>query len=35
MIQFLVVMLATFYVMVNIATDILVLLVTPRRRYPR
>jgi peptide/nickel transport system permease protein len=34
-IQFLVVMLAVFYVALNIATDVIVLLVTPRRRAPR
>jgi peptide/nickel transport system permease protein len=34
-IQFLVLTLAVFYVFVNIATDVLVLLVTPRRRLPR
>jgi peptide/nickel transport system permease protein len=34
-IQFLVLALAVFYVFVNIATDVLVLLVTPRRRLPR
>lgn len=35
MIQFLVVLLAIGYVLLNIATDIAVLLVTPRRRLPR
>ena len=34
-IQFLVLLLAAFYVVVNIVTDVLVLLVSPRRRYPR
>jgi peptide/nickel transport system permease protein len=34
-IQFLVLVLATFYILVNITTDVLVLLVTPRRRLPR
>src|SRR5215467_8215328 len=34
-IQFLVLLLAAFYVLVNIVTDVLVLLVSPRRRYPR
>jgi peptide/nickel transport system permease protein len=34
-IQFLVLLLAAFYVVVNIGTDVLVLLVSPRRRYPR
>ena len=34
-IQFLVLILAAFYVVVNIVTDVLVLLVSPRRRYPR
>jgi peptide/nickel transport system permease protein len=34
-IQFLVLALATFYILVNITTDVLVLLVTPRRRLPR
>jgi peptide/nickel transport system permease protein len=34
-IQFLVLALAVFYVFVNITTDVLVLLVTPRRRLPR
>jgi peptide/nickel transport system permease protein len=34
-IQFLVLILAAFYVFVNIVTDVLVLLVSPRRRYPR
>lgn len=34
-IQFLVLMLAAFYILVNIATDVLVMLVTPRRRLPR
>jgi peptide/nickel transport system permease protein len=34
-IQFLVLLLAAFYVFVNIVTDVLVLLVSPRRRYPR
>ena len=35
MIQFLVVMLSIFYVILNIVTDVGVLLVTPRRRSPR
>lgn len=35
LIQFLVVLLAIAYVLINIATDIAVLLVTPRRRLPR
>jgi peptide/nickel transport system permease protein len=35
MIQFLVVLLAVAYVLLNIATDIAVLLVTPRKRLPR
>jgi peptide/nickel transport system permease protein len=34
-IQFLVLLLAAFYILVNITTDMLVLLVTPRRRLPR
>jgi len=34
-IQFLVIALAAFYVLVNISTDLLVLAVTPRRRLPR
>ena len=34
-IQFIVVLLAIFYVVLNIATDVLVLVVTPRRRYAR
>lgn len=34
-IQFLVVVLAVFYVVLNIATDVVVLLATPRRRAPR
>jgi peptide/nickel transport system permease protein len=34
-IQFLVLVLAAFYILVNITTDVLVLLVTPRRRLPR
>jgi len=34
-IQFIVVLLAAFYVVVNIATDVLSLVVTPRRRLPR
>jgi peptide/nickel transport system permease protein len=34
-IQFLVLILAAFYVVENIVTDVLVLLVSPRRRYPR
>lgn len=34
-IQFLVLMLAVVYVTFNILTDVLVLVVTPRRRYPR
>jgi peptide/nickel transport system permease protein len=35
MIQYIVILLAVFYVALNIVTDICVLLVTPRRRYPR
>ena len=35
MIQFLVVILSVFYVLLNIVTDVGVLLVTPRRRSPR
>jgi peptide/nickel transport system permease protein len=34
-IQFIVVVLAAFYVVVNIATDVISLLATPRRRLPR
>lgn len=34
-IQFLVVLLALFYVALNILTDVAVLVATPRRRYPR
>lgn len=34
-IQFIVIVLAVFYVALNIATDVAVLLVTPRRRAPR
>ena len=34
-IQFLVLLLALFYVFVNIGTDVIVLVLTPRRRYPR
>jgi peptide/nickel transport system permease protein len=34
-IQFTVILLAIFYVVLNIATDVIVLLVTPRKRYPR
>jgi peptide/nickel transport system permease protein len=34
-IQFLVILLAVFYVAVNIVTDVIVLLLTPRRRYAR
>jgi peptide/nickel transport system permease protein len=34
-IQFLVLALALFYVVLNIVTDVAVLLVTPRKRYPR
>ena len=34
-IQFLVVLLAVFYVFLNITVDVLVLMLTPRRRYPR
>jgi peptide/nickel transport system permease protein len=34
-VQFLVLVLAAFYILVNITTDVLVLLVTPRRRLPR
>ena len=35
LVQFLVVLLAIFYVTVNIAADVGVLLVTPRKRFPR
>jgi ABC-type dipeptide/oligopeptide/nickel transport system permease component len=35
MIQFLVLALAVFYVVLNILTDVGVLLVTPRKRFPR
>ncbi len=35
LIQFIVLVLAVFYVILNIATDVGVLLVTPRKRYPR
>jgi len=34
-VQFLTVLLAVFYVVLNICTDVVVLLVTPRRRLPR
>jgi len=34
-IQFVVLVLAAFYILVNITTDVLVLMVTPRRRLPR
>lgn len=34
-IQFIVLILAVFYVLLNIATDVAVLLVTPRKRFPR
>jgi peptide/nickel transport system permease protein len=34
-IQYIVMLLAVFYVLLNIITDVCVLLVTPRRRYPR
>ena len=34
-IQFLVILLSTFYVVLNVVTDVAVLLVTPRRRFPR
>ncbi|CAN5187692.1 ABC transporter permease [soil metagenome] len=34
-IQFTVLVLAVFYVVMNILTDVVVLLVTPRKRYPR
>jgi peptide/nickel transport system permease protein len=34
-IQFIVVILAAFYIVVNIATDVVALVVTPRRRLPR
>ena len=33
--QFIVILLAAFYVLVNITTDLISLLVTPRRRLPR
>ena len=34
-IQFIVVILATFYVFMNILTDVIALLASPRRRLPR
>jgi peptide/nickel transport system permease protein len=34
-IQFIVIVLATFYVIVNILADVIALLATPRRRIPR
>jgi peptide/nickel transport system permease protein len=34
-IQYIVLLLAVFYVLLNILTDVCVLIVTPRRRYPR
>jgi peptide/nickel transport system permease protein len=34
-IQFIVVVLAAFYVCVNIGSDVIALLATPRRRIPR
>lgn len=34
-IQYIVILLAVFYVLLNIVTDVCVLIVTPRRRYPR
>jgi len=34
-IQFIVVLLAAFYVVMNIVTDVIALLVTPRHRIPR
>ena len=34
-IQFIVLSLAAFYIVVNILADVAVLLVTPRRRFPR
>ena len=34
-IQFIVVLLAAFYVFMNIVTDVIALLVTPRHRIPR
>jgi peptide/nickel transport system permease protein len=34
-IQFIVLVLAVFYVLLNILTDLIVLLLTPRRRLPR
>jgi ABC-type dipeptide/oligopeptide/nickel transport system permease component len=35
MIQFIVLVLAAFYVVMNIVTDVVTLWVTPRRRLPR
>jgi peptide/nickel transport system permease protein len=34
-IQYIVILLAVFYVLLNVVTDVCVLIVTPRRRYPR
>ena len=34
-IQFIVILLAAFYIVVNIVTDIIALAATPRRRIPR
>jgi peptide/nickel transport system permease protein len=34
-IQYIVILLAVFYVLLNIVSDVCVLIVTPRRRYPR
>jgi peptide/nickel transport system permease protein len=34
-IQFIVLVLSVFYVLLNILTDLIVLLLTPRRRLPR
>ena len=34
-IQFIVILLAATYVLINLVADVAVLLVTPRRRYPR
>jgi peptide/nickel transport system permease protein len=34
-IQFIVMFLAVFYILVNIVTDVIALIVSPRRRVPR
>ena len=34
-IQFIVLLLATFYIFMNIVTDVIALIATPRRRVPR